>query len=222
MCDSVFQVQSICEGISREVWKLFIFEQNLGVIQVLWGILRSISRFIGLIVVWHAHPLYIRDEFNKLGKDLEAYKGRDTKRYHDILEQMRSSFRQCGEVSSFFFFFLFSRISPALIYVVVFNLEIELKTECLALCTNSHYHWPVYSFVLVHLYLYQRIIMTLNIVFLDSVFPVNEQCYFIGLTPDLLQRHKRLKKIFIVLYEELKVANLLVFINLMLDFLGHF
>ncbi|KAH6830748.1 ribosomal protein S15A E [Perilla frutescens var. hirtella] len=38
-----------------------------------------------------------RDEFSKLGKDLEAYKGRDMKRYNDILEQMRSSFRQCGE-----------------------------------------------------------------------------------------------------------------------------
>ncbi|XP_057793097.1 LOW QUALITY PROTEIN: uncharacterized protein LOC131009701 [Salvia miltiorrhiza] len=38
-----------------------------------------------------------RDEFSKLGKDLEAYKGRDMKKYNDILEQMRSSFRQCGE-----------------------------------------------------------------------------------------------------------------------------
>lgn len=38
-----------------------------------------------------------RDDFSKLGKDLEAYKGRDMKRYNDILEQMRSSFRQCGE-----------------------------------------------------------------------------------------------------------------------------
>ncbi|XP_020548147.1 dentin sialophosphoprotein [Sesamum indicum] len=38
-----------------------------------------------------------RDEFSKLGKDLEAHKGRDMKRYCDILEQMRSSFRQCGE-----------------------------------------------------------------------------------------------------------------------------
>ncbi|PIN11763.1 hypothetical protein CDL12_15629 [Handroanthus impetiginosus] len=38
-----------------------------------------------------------RDEFSKLGKDLEAYRGRDMKKYHDILEQMRSSFRQCGE-----------------------------------------------------------------------------------------------------------------------------
>ncbi|XP_042024377.1 dentin sialophosphoprotein-like isoform X1 [Salvia splendens] len=38
-----------------------------------------------------------RDEFSKLGKDLEAYKGRDVKKYNDILEQMRSSFRQCGE-----------------------------------------------------------------------------------------------------------------------------
>ncbi|KAK6125089.1 hypothetical protein DH2020_041153 [Rehmannia glutinosa] len=40
-----------------------------------------------------------RDEFSKLGKDLEGYKGsRDMKRYHDTLEQMRSSFRQCGEL----------------------------------------------------------------------------------------------------------------------------
>ncbi|KAL7100068.1 hypothetical protein ACP275_09G125500 [Erythranthe tilingii] len=38
-----------------------------------------------------------RDDFSKLGKDLESFKGRDMKRYHDILEQMRSSFRQCGE-----------------------------------------------------------------------------------------------------------------------------
>ncbi|KAL6496977.1 hypothetical protein OROGR_028906 [Orobanche gracilis] len=38
-----------------------------------------------------------RDEFSKLGKDLEAYKGRDMKRYHDTLKQMRSSFHQCGE-----------------------------------------------------------------------------------------------------------------------------
>ncbi|CAI9757657.1 unnamed protein product [Fraxinus pennsylvanica] len=38
-----------------------------------------------------------RDEFNNFGKDLEVYKGRDTKRYHDILGQMRASFRQCGE-----------------------------------------------------------------------------------------------------------------------------
>ncbi|KAL6585113.1 hypothetical protein OROMI_004402 [Orobanche minor] len=38
-----------------------------------------------------------RDEFSKLGKDLDAYKGRDMKRYNDTLKQMRSSFRQCGE-----------------------------------------------------------------------------------------------------------------------------
>ncbi|KAG8380063.1 hypothetical protein BUALT_Bualt07G0154500 [Buddleja alternifolia] len=40
-----------------------------------------------------------RDEFSKLGKDLESYKDRDMKRYNDILGQMRSSFRQCGEKS---------------------------------------------------------------------------------------------------------------------------
>ncbi|KAK6148779.1 hypothetical protein DH2020_016304 [Rehmannia glutinosa] len=46
-----------------------------------------------------------RDEFSKLGKDLEGYKGsRDMKRYHDTLEQMRSSFRQCGEVLNVFLF----------------------------------------------------------------------------------------------------------------------
>ncbi|GFP86106.1 hypothetical protein PHJA_000754500 [Phtheirospermum japonicum] len=39
-----------------------------------------------------------RDEFSKLGKDLEAYKGRDMKRYHDTLKQMRTSFHQCGEL----------------------------------------------------------------------------------------------------------------------------
>ncbi|KAG6425867.1 hypothetical protein SASPL_110073 [Salvia splendens] len=38
-----------------------------------------------------------RDEFRKLGNDLDAYKGRDMKKYNDILERMRSSFRQCGE-----------------------------------------------------------------------------------------------------------------------------
>ncbi|XP_047963310.1 dentin sialophosphoprotein-like [Salvia hispanica] len=38
-----------------------------------------------------------RDEFSKLGKDLDTYKGRDMKKYNDILERIRSSFRQCGE-----------------------------------------------------------------------------------------------------------------------------
>ncbi|XP_073134768.1 uncharacterized protein [Henckelia pumila] len=38
-----------------------------------------------------------RDEFSKLGNELETCRGRDNKRYQDILEQIRSSFRQCGE-----------------------------------------------------------------------------------------------------------------------------
>ncbi|XP_022843827.1 dentin sialophosphoprotein [Olea europaea var. sylvestris] len=38
-----------------------------------------------------------RDEFSNFGKDLEVYRGRDTKRYHEILGHMRASFRQCGE-----------------------------------------------------------------------------------------------------------------------------
>ncbi|KAL3632906.1 hypothetical protein CASFOL_025890 [Castilleja foliolosa] len=38
-----------------------------------------------------------RDEFNKLGKDLEASEGMDMKRYYDILKQIRKSFHQCGE-----------------------------------------------------------------------------------------------------------------------------
>ncbi|KAL3824429.1 hypothetical protein ACJIZ3_020458 [Penstemon smallii] len=37
------------------------------------------------------------DEFSNLGKDLEAYSGRDIKKYHDILGQIRSSFLQYGE-----------------------------------------------------------------------------------------------------------------------------
>ncbi|XP_051147836.1 uncharacterized protein LOC127262985 isoform X2 [Andrographis paniculata] len=38
-----------------------------------------------------------RNEFLKYGRDMEACKGRDTKRYNEIVEQMRASFRQCGE-----------------------------------------------------------------------------------------------------------------------------
>ncbi|XP_073056225.1 uncharacterized protein [Primulina eburnea] len=38
-----------------------------------------------------------RDEFSNLGNELETYRGRDNKRYQDILEQIRSSFRHCGE-----------------------------------------------------------------------------------------------------------------------------
>ncbi|GER46950.1 dentin sialophospho protein, partial [Striga asiatica] len=71
-----------------------------------------------------------RDEFTKYGKDLETYKGRDMKRYHEILKQMRLSFHQCGEVLN----------------------------ACSARC-------PIY---------------------------------------DIIRKHKRQKKIFIVLYEELK------------------
>ncbi|XP_073048366.1 uncharacterized protein [Primulina eburnea] len=38
-----------------------------------------------------------RDEFSKLGNELETYRGRDSKRYQDISEHIQSSFRQCGE-----------------------------------------------------------------------------------------------------------------------------
>ncbi|XP_051134926.1 uncharacterized protein LOC127254085 [Andrographis paniculata] len=38
-----------------------------------------------------------REDFSKLGKDLKACKGTDMKRYSDILEQIKSSFLECGE-----------------------------------------------------------------------------------------------------------------------------
>ncbi|XP_019424782.1 PREDICTED: dentin sialophosphoprotein-like [Lupinus angustifolius] len=37
-----------------------------------------------------------RDEFQKLGDDLEDAKGRDMNRYYDIVEQLRESYRRCG------------------------------------------------------------------------------------------------------------------------------
>ncbi|KAK9676883.1 hypothetical protein RND81_11G107500 [Saponaria officinalis] len=37
-----------------------------------------------------------RDEFQKLGLDLESAKGRDMERYYGILAQLRESYRQCG------------------------------------------------------------------------------------------------------------------------------
>ncbi|RDY01881.1 hypothetical protein CR513_14739, partial [Mucuna pruriens] len=37
-----------------------------------------------------------RDEFQKLGNDLEYAKGRDMGRYYDILEQLKESYRGCG------------------------------------------------------------------------------------------------------------------------------
>ncbi|KAJ6416057.1 hypothetical protein OIU84_004788 [Salix udensis] len=37
-----------------------------------------------------------RNEFHKLGKDLESAKGRDMDRYHNILMQLKESYSQCG------------------------------------------------------------------------------------------------------------------------------
>ncbi|KAK7389611.1 hypothetical protein VNO78_24788 [Psophocarpus tetragonolobus] len=37
-----------------------------------------------------------RDEFQKLGNDLEYAKGRDMDRYYDIVEQLKESYRRCG------------------------------------------------------------------------------------------------------------------------------
>ncbi|OVA08243.1 hypothetical protein BVC80_1101g52 [Macleaya cordata] len=37
-----------------------------------------------------------RNDFNKLGRDLELAKGRDMERYYNILEQLKESYRQCG------------------------------------------------------------------------------------------------------------------------------
>ncbi|KAL3004983.1 hypothetical protein AAZX31_08G194100 [Glycine max] len=41
-----------------------------------------------------------RDEFQKLGNDLEHAKGRDMDRYYDIVEQLKESYRRCGPVYS--------------------------------------------------------------------------------------------------------------------------
>ncbi|CAK9165305.1 unnamed protein product [Ilex paraguariensis] len=45
-----------------------------------------------------------RNEFNKLGRELEIAKGRDAERYYSILEQLRDSYRQCGMVVLYFLF----------------------------------------------------------------------------------------------------------------------
>ncbi|KAJ6327668.1 hypothetical protein OIU78_014514 [Salix suchowensis] len=37
-----------------------------------------------------------RNEFHKLGKDLESAKGRDMDRYHNIVMQLKESYSQCG------------------------------------------------------------------------------------------------------------------------------
>lgn len=37
-----------------------------------------------------------RNEFHKLGKDLDSAKGRDEERYYDILGQLKDSYHQCG------------------------------------------------------------------------------------------------------------------------------
>lgn len=44
-------------------------------------------------------PIICRNEFQKLGKDLELAKGRgDEERYFDILGQLKESYQQCGTV----------------------------------------------------------------------------------------------------------------------------
>ncbi|BAT98446.1 hypothetical protein VIGAN_09210200 [Vigna angularis var. angularis] len=43
-----------------------------------------------------------RDEFQKLGEDLEHAKARDTDRYYDLLGQLKDSFRHCEPVCSIF------------------------------------------------------------------------------------------------------------------------
>ena len=39
-----------------------------------------------------------RDDFEKLGKDLEYSKDRDKEKYYKTLEQMQESYHQCGMV----------------------------------------------------------------------------------------------------------------------------
>lgn len=39
-----------------------------------------------------------RNDFDELAKDLQHAKGRDMERYHNILEQVKESYRQCGKV----------------------------------------------------------------------------------------------------------------------------
>ena len=45
-------------------------------------------------------PIIYRDEFQKLGDDLEHAKARDTDRYYDLLGQLKESFRRCEPVCS--------------------------------------------------------------------------------------------------------------------------
>lgn len=39
-----------------------------------------------------------RNDFQKMGKDLEFAKGRDMERYNKILQQLKESYRHCGAV----------------------------------------------------------------------------------------------------------------------------
>lgn len=54
------------------------------------------SHFLLVKTVWF---FCCRNEFHKLGRDLENAKGKDMEKYHSILGQLRESYRQCGTVS---------------------------------------------------------------------------------------------------------------------------
>jgi len=45
-------------------------------------------------------PTICRDEFQKLGDDLQQAKGRDMDRYYDLVEQLKESYGRCGPVCS--------------------------------------------------------------------------------------------------------------------------
>ena len=45
-----------------------------------------------------------RDDFEKLGKDLEYSKDRDKEKYYKTLEQLLESYHQCGMVDIFSMF----------------------------------------------------------------------------------------------------------------------
>ncbi|XP_058210399.1 uncharacterized protein LOC131322867 [Rhododendron vialii] len=51
------------------------------------------SHFLLVKTVWF---VCCRNEFHKLGRDLENAKGKDMEKYHSILGKLRESYRQCG------------------------------------------------------------------------------------------------------------------------------
>lgn len=64
-------------------------------------------------------PIICRNEFQKLGEDLEVAKGRgDKERYFDILGQLKESFQQCGTVC-----FVLVSLWCILLYNMYFILE---------------------------------------------------------------------------------------------------